>query len=66
MQQESVFWVFPNLPVHRLYIGGVLPLDQWRKDRAAGLHDLSVDFTTETHNMIRVGRRLGGFLIFWP
>jgi hypothetical protein len=34
--------------------------------RAAGLRDLFVDFTAETHNMIPVGRRLGGFLIFWP
>jgi hypothetical protein len=28
--------------------------------------DLFVDFMAETHNMIAVGRRLGGFLIFWP
>jgi hypothetical protein len=26
--------------------------------------DVFVDFMAETHNMIAVGRRLGGFLIF--
>jgi len=66
MQQESVFWVFPNLPVQRLYIGCVSSLDQWRSPDVAPLPDLFVDFTAETHNMIPVGRRLGGFLIFWP
>jgi hypothetical protein len=30
------------------------------------LRDVFVDFMAETHNMIAVGRRLGGFLIFLP
>jgi len=47
-------------------MGGASPLDQWCAADAAALPDLFVDFTTETHNMIAVGRRLGGFLIFWP
>ena len=56
MQHESVFSVFPNLPACMRGLAG--------KGSCRAPRDLFVDFMAETHNMIAVGRRLGGFLIF--
>ena len=57
MQHESVFRVFPNLPECKTGPAG-------KGLCRAPLRDVFVDFVAETHNMIAVGRRLGGFLIF--
>ena len=57
MQHESVFSVFPNLPECNSWTSG-------ERLMSRQLRDVFVDFMAETHNMIAVGRRLGGFLIF--
>jgi hypothetical protein len=53
------FFGFPQLArMHVRTNGESLP--------RARMHDVFVDLMAETHNMIPDGRRVGGFLIFWP